>query len=155
MAFMAGQQPLSSFQRSIRNRRVKKGGDSCCCQAVSARSLNNLLCLTATEPCHTCQDLRSNQEWYALTQSGTLGCQTKALLLRTGSAITALKQQRSTVDGAGQTGLSMPSLIGPGGPVVAGSVEAQWQAAQRELLWRIHLSADGVTLIDLSCPSAR
>ena len=35
----------------------------------------------------------------------------------------------------------------------AGSVEAQ--AAQRERLRRIHLSADGVTPMDLSCPSAR
>ena len=37
----------------------------------------------------------------------------------------------------------------------AGSVEVDWQVAQRERIRRIHLSADGLTPIDLSCPSAR
>ena len=104
--------------------------------------------------------VRSDQEWYALTLSGTLGSQTKALLLRTGSAITVFRRGtraaavkggwRQAKLGAVKTDAAWTLWASHG---ATGSVEAQ--AAQRELFRRIHLSADGVTPIDLSCPSAR
>ena len=43
---------------------------------------DRLLYLTAPKKWHMCRDLTSEQDLYALTQSATLGSQTKALLLR-------------------------------------------------------------------------
>ena len=86
----------SSFQRSVIDW-SRAEGHGWGQLLLSARPLYNLLCLMAHKQWRMCRDLRSDQEWYALTRSGTLGPQTKpvtkALLLtlevlRTGSAIT-------------------------------------------------------------------
>ena len=147
----------SSFQKSISDWSRAEGWGQ---RLQSARPLYNLLCLTAPEQWHMCRNLRSDQGWYALTRSGTLGPQTKALLLRTGTAITVFRRGtqaaavkggwRQAKMGAVKTDADWTLWASHG---AAGSVEAQ--AAQRERLRRIHLSADGVTPMDLSCPSAR
>ena len=128
----------SSFQRSISDWIRAEG---CGQRLPSARPLYNLLCFTAPEQWHMCRDLRSDQEWYALTRSGTLGSQTKALLLRTGSAITVFRRGtraaavkggwRQAKLGAVKTDAEWTLWASHG---AAGSAEAQ--AAQLDAAWK-------------------
>ena len=110
----------SSFQKSISDLSRAEGWGQ---RLPSARPMYNLLCLTASEQWQMCRNLRSDQEWYALTRSGTLGSQTKALLLRTGSAITLFRRgtQAAAVKGGwrqAKLGAVKPTLNGPCGLVM-------------------------------------
>ena len=88
----------SSFQRSISDwSKAEWWGQ----RLLSARPLYNLLCLTAPEQWHMRRDLRSDQEWYALTRSGTLGSQKKALLLTNGQHNHCLLARHSSSSGQG------------------------------------------------------